>query len=500
MRASTILGIMVSNQTYQPKGGALMNIVTLAERFVLGLLDIQENFTEDLRLDKLEESAVDLGNQILSDFISLTLTEADQLICDSGLRKRGYTIQRHDTRTLITTTGDATFTHTLFRSRKDGTYHFLLDELMGLPDHERLSEQAEAKLLIGAESGSYQRAADLLQVGDQKISKVTVMKKVHALLEHFPEDEIPEEKRECRYLYVEADEDHIHEQGTSTGGRGFLGKLIYLYEGKEDVCSGKRQLIRPFYRGGLYQGREGNQKLWESVQNYIDMCYDSDYLKQVYISGDGANWIKAGADHVNKSVLVADRFHLMKYINRVANLAQDESAWVKGRLYKYIYQDKLLSAKRFLTKIEKIYGGEEAVEACRAYFVNNWDGIQRAFHDKKVYGCSAEGHVSHLYSDRMSSRPMGWSKAGSDAMCQLRCYTRNHGKEKIISIVRYRRQKEMEALPATGTDGMIAPETIRKKYTKSQQEVAAYWERMQASIGGTTAKKILMIRQRLNDV
>lgn len=26
-----------------------------------------------------------------------------------------------------------------------------------------------------------------------------------------------------------------------------------------------------------------------------------------------------------------------------------------------------------------------------------------------VIGCSAEGHVSHVLSSRMSSRPMGWS-------------------------------------------------------------------------------------------
>ena len=32
-----------------------------------------------------------------------------------------------------------------------------------------------------------------------------------------------------------------------------------------------------------------------------------------------------------------------------------------------------------------------------------------------VWGCSAEGHISHVLSARESSRPMGWSKKGKAA-------------------------------------------------------------------------------------
>ena len=491
------MGIMVVDENNQPKGGALMDIVTLAERFVSGLLEIQQDFTKDARLDMLEGRAVELGNRTIADFISLTLTETDKLICDSGSRKKHYTVQRHDDRTLITTAGDVTFTHTLFRRRDDGSYHFLLDEWMGLPDHERLSEQAEAKILKEAGKNSYQRAADSIAIGSQKISKTAVMNKVHKVLDHIPEEKSPEEKKYCEFLYIEADEDHIHEQGGDKDSRGHIGKLIYLYEGKEDVCKGKRRLIAPFYTGGLYAGSEANRELWESVQAYIETHYET---RRVYISGDGAGWIKTGADYVDKSVLVLDRFHLMKYINRVANLTLDDSEWVKGKFYKYIYQDKLLAAKKLLTRIKNHCGGDDAVESLRAYLTNNWDAIQRAFHDNNVLGCSAEGHVSHMYSDRMSSRPMGWSKTGADSMCRLRCYRKNHGESRIIEIVRFRRQKELAELSATGTDGMIDRRLVQKRHTKEQLEVQSYWEKMQASIGGATVRKTLAIRQRLSEI
>jgi len=42
-------------------------------------------------------------------------------------------------------------------------------------------------------------------------------------------------------------------------------------------------------------------------------------------------------------------------------------------------------------------------------------------------GCSAEGQVSHLLSERLSSRPLGWSSHGVSQMVKLRVYTENKG-------------------------------------------------------------------------
>jgi len=130
-------------------------------------------------------------------------------------------------------------------------------------------------------------------------------------------------------------------------------------------------------------------------------------LKKVYICSDGGSWIKAGAEYIYKGVLVSDRFHLSKYINRVSNLMDDKADETKARFYKYIYKNKLLAAKKLLGRIRTKTGRNDVTETTRTYFEDNWDSIQRAFHDKNALGCSAEGHVSNVYSERMSSRPMG---------------------------------------------------------------------------------------------
>ena len=479
-----------------------MNILAFVIPFVEKLLKAEEVFYDKpSQMALFEQTVADASHMAAADFMSMVYADMDERLCESSKRKAQFNIQRQDPRTLITTVGDVTFPHTLFFDKERNKCRYLLDEVIGLPSRERFSPLAEAKLLYEAEVHSYQHAADSLKAGNQTVTKMAVMRKVHAVEGQLPEEpELPEEeKKSCKYLYIEADEDHIARQKDDPEKGCMIGKLVYLFEGKEEICKGKRKLIGTHYHGGLYQGSQNNQLLWEEVQHYIETHYDTKALKRVYICSDGGGWIKAGKDCVDKSVLVADRYHLMKYINRVSRLTLDDEEETKKRFYKYIYKDKLLAAKKLLTRIKNSAGHDKVIEETRAYFVNNWDAIQRAFHDKHALGCSAEGHVSHVLSERMSSRPMGWSERGSDRMCKLRCYVKNHGAEGIIDLVEYRRRKKLDALKATGTDGMIRPQP-KKRYTQAQRQVMIYSEKLQASIAGDTVRKTLAIREHLNNI
>lgn len=81
---------------------------------------------------------------------------------------------------------------------------------MELDAHERLSSRAEAEVLAEAVKTSYASAARVLGE-DSLISKTAVMDKVHGIQTELPFPK-PEKKKCVEYLYVEADEDHIHKQ------------------------------------------------------------------------------------------------------------------------------------------------------------------------------------------------------------------------------------------------------------------------------------------------
>ena len=70
----------------------------------------------------------------------------------------------------------------------------------------------------------------------------------------------------------------------------------------------------------------------------------------------------------------------------------------------------------------------KAVEQAKVYILGNWTGIMVSMKSKdNNVQCSAEGHVSHVLSDRMSSRPLGWCRDGANQMAHLRAYYFNKG-------------------------------------------------------------------------
>jgi len=491
---------MISAQNLSQKEPILMeNIIPLLQKLATGLLEAQDTFNEHLdQFPEFEQAVVGLTNQMAAEFLGTCLTTADNLIRENGRSISKYKVQRKRQRTLISSVGDITFTHTLYKDT-EGNIRCLLDELIRLPDKERFTTMAEARILNEAEVHSYQHAAESIKSGSQTITKATVMNKVHAIEENLESiDPIPEEKKQVRYLYIEADEDHIHSQKDKETEGCFIGKLIYLFEGKEEVCKGRKKLICPHYFGGLYTGTNCNAELWKSVEKYISDHYDQDYLNCVYISGDGGSWIKSATDHIYRGKFVADRFHLMKYIYNVSKYTLDERDATVGRFYKYIYKNKPHEVKKLLTKIQNHCDkSDSAVENCRKFLMNNWEAIQVAFHDKHVIGCSAEGHVSCIYSERLSSRPMGWSETGSDRMCKLRCFVNNHGREKIVDLVRYRRERELKRFAATGTEDVVIKPT--KHYTIEQRNDRVYIDLMQASLAmNSTVRKAISIREQIS--
>ena len=108
------------------------------------------------------------------------------MLCKDICRHKQYMLQRHDKRELLTLNGAICFNHTLFQKREDGSYHYLLDEWLGLDPHERLSSAAE--VLKEAVKSSDSRAAMVLGE-DVQITKTAVMNKVYAI-----QPEIPFEK------------------------------------------------------------------------------------------------------------------------------------------------------------------------------------------------------------------------------------------------------------------------------------------------------------------
>lgn len=131
--------------------------------------------------------------------------------------------------------------------------------------------------------------------------------------------------------------------------------------------------------------------------------------------------------------------------------------------------------------------GRRRVLEAGGYFLSNWTVTKLRLTNRDIIkGCSAEGHVSHVLSVRMSSRPMGWSRTGADKMAQLRAYEWNHGD--MLALAKYQRKEEKteesKEKPILGYREVMKDLYIRHSETEKYAEV------MRCSISTRTRKHI----------
>lgn len=207
-----------------------MDIISLLELLVNGLIEAEEKFLDNPQdFYSLEKAVKSTTESFSASFLGAVLSSVNQQIYDCSWRQGKYKVQRNEMRTIVTSVGDVTFNNTYYKRMKDeGGYVSLLEDMIGLDKHERFSEEAEVLLLTEALKTSYQEATRVLP-SKQQITKTTVMNKVHQLAEEVV-FEAPEEKKQMKYLFIEADEDHVAEQHgvSSEENKNFISKLVYV--------------------------------------------------------------------------------------------------------------------------------------------------------------------------------------------------------------------------------------------------------------------------------
>jgi hypothetical protein len=206
------------------------------EKGVKNLTEVFSHYTDDLTkfaemIQGVTKEVTRLGLSIIEE----ELESYDQLLRERQDLRKGWYIERRDETRLLTSLGEIQYHKTYFHNRETGAYCYLLDQLMGLEKHARISEDAEARILEEAVESSYRKGGTNASIGEQEVSKETVMNKLHAL--EFPKMTPPDEKRKASRLYIDADEDHVSLQYLEKKGdikkprvNTVMPKLVYVYE------------------------------------------------------------------------------------------------------------------------------------------------------------------------------------------------------------------------------------------------------------------------------
>ncbi len=429
------------------------------------------------------------------------LESYDTSICEKKYLRPDWYVVRKEKTSILTSLGTLHYHKTLFRNKKTGEYEYFLDRAMGLEAHARMTEDAEARILEEAVQTSYEKGGKAVSISFEEVSRETVKNKLYAL--KFPRKEnYPQEKKVVDYLYIEADEDHVALQFREKKGditeneyqqknNGAIAKLIYVHEGieRENEKSKRHRLKHPYYFCRVCEGK-GNKELWDEVYEYIEQTYDLTKVKKIYLSADGGSWIMSGKRQIAGITYVLDEFHLKKYLRKITLRFGKKEKEKEEELIKIICHG---TKKAFEEKIEELKkeishpNGKKRIEEGTAYLLNNWTAAKlRLLRKNGVKGSSTESHVSHILSERMSSRPMGWSKEGMTKMAELRAYYYNKGD--MLELVRY--QKEELAMAAGSEAVIYSSSRMWREERKRKREVGQLADMPVYSIPYNQIKKI----------
>ena len=325
--------------------------------------------------------------------------------------------EKNKPRQLLTKLGTIQWERDYFYDKRDHSYVFPLDHMLGIRKYERIGDEVIAQLLNRATEVSYARSADIVTGGS--VSRQSVHN--HLMKTNIPEMQPKTEKKEVAELHIYADEDHVHMQkpGKEKGKQSQIVPLITVTEGTKRIGNRRNQTIEPMH---FVDEEQSAKTLWKSVEGYIDKAYDVEHIERIYIHADGGKWIRNGLETFSNVVHVMDGYHFFKALKSVSRKYPHRN--IKMTILNAIKKDDCEKAKEYIQELSE---EDASIIEFGTYLLSHWEAIRNLVM-LDIPGSCTEGQVSHILSERFSRNPMGWSKAGLGKLSKLRVYNINGGK------------------------------------------------------------------------
>lgn len=220
-----------------------------------------------------------------------------------------------------------------------------------------------------------------------------------------------------------ADEKWIHTQGNNK--KDVMTKSIVIFDGI-DLSNNKRPKLLNKQIFADYDNTTVSK-----VLDYIYYVYDVDKIKNVFLMGDGASWIKnlKTEFYFNNNIKVIqalDKFHFKQSLHHIT---LDDT--LSNILLSYIIGNDRKTFKEVCYYLVKNNPHREnTINDKRQYILNNWTNIQLAY--KHNLKCSMEAHISHNLADLFTSRPKAYSLKMLDKLLKIRLlYKNGHNIKKL---------------------------------------------------------------------
>lgn len=364
----------------------------------------------------LIKSFDEIVNKSILIAIKSYLEELDFNYTNSFDRKSKYHIKDYRSRTILTIFGEITFKRHFFKSKLTNKSFCFVDRQLGLKKFDYFDPYIRSLIIDKASQDSISKASREVNelIGnrvslDNKTIFLSRQSARNIILSSPLSNEEDEELNTPDELYIIADEKWISTQSKKDGSKHkkndhnkkVMTKSIVIFDGYS--IFGKRRYLNNKKVFASY-----DKNIVDESLDYINKVYDVDKIKQVFIMGDGAKWIKSLTQYYkfNKNtnnIFCLDKFHFKQSLHHLAMSLSYEKY-----LLKYILNNDRNSFDILVAFIkENNPKREDTINKKYDYIISNWKVIQNLY--KYNLSCPMESQISHNIAALTSSRPKGYS-------------------------------------------------------------------------------------------
>ena len=369
-------------------------------------------------LSNLDNSLCNIAKQSL-----ITIFETiDKSYSNSIERKRKYHIKAHLTRTILTIFGEITFTRTFYTDRYNKGSYCYLDRFLGLKKHDYFDPYIKATIVEYSANNSIPTVVNMINdlIGnriklDDKVKYINRQTIRNIIIDSKLSNPKLKQLDTPETLYIIADEKWVHTQNNNN--EDVMVKSIVTFDGINDkprkTLNNKR----------IFASFKGNNFLDDTL-DYLYYSYDLDKVKNIFVMGDGARWIRTLTNHfqiTNETnvIFALDKYHFKQAIHHIC---LDKS--LENILVSYILNNDRKNFKSFCDELINSYPHRtDTINQKKEYIINNWKNILNLY--KYELSCPMESQISHNLAYLLSSRPKGYSLKMLDKILKIRLLFKN---------------------------------------------------------------------------
>lgn len=370
-------------------------------------------------LSNLDNSLCEIAkNSLVTIFESI-----DKSYSNSIERKCKYHIKAHHKRTIMTIFGEITFTRTYYSDKNNKGSFCYLDRFLGLKKHDYFDPYIKATIIEYSANNSIPTVCNIINelIGNRiKLSNKFKYLSRQIIRNIILDSKLSNpEKIELdtpENLYIIADEKWAHTQNNNNESVMVKSTVVF-----DSIESKPRRHLN---NKRIFAGFKGNEFLDETL-DYLYYTYDMDSIKNIFVMGDGAKWIKSLTSHFhvnnNTNVIFAlDKFHFKQAIHHIClnkTLEEILSSYI-------INNDKISFINCCDLLMESYQHRKETIEKKKEYILNNWKNILNLY--KYNLSCPMESQISHNLAYLLTSRPKAFSLKMLNKILKIRLLFKNN--------------------------------------------------------------------------